>query len=294
MAITVDRKPVTRTMIRVAPGRHIVSASAKGFIRATDTLTVNPGERVTWAPRLEPLPPQQRVEDPVPEKRVDKIDRVDNSCVDAASREDWPAARTACEKLANASDGQRRRGANARQHLRARARRSARSFRRGNVVREERGSRRRRRSVSIRAVAARREGSRARRGKSVRAISAQCDERRDRREFAAGDALDRGAGVARTERKPRDGIKKPATRATPTRSSRSATCTRRATACRSRSLKRSSGFRRRRHKAMRKRGESCRARHQVVDATEQVSVERSSRAACSLEVGDGRNLPVLR
>jgi len=48
------------------------------------------------APRLEPLPQQQRVEDPVPAKRVDKVD---NSCVDASSREDWAAARTAWRKL---------------------------------------------------------------------------------------------------------------------------------------------------------------------------------------------------
>jgi hypothetical protein len=70
MAITVDRKPVTRSMIKVAPGRHILSASARGFSRATDTLVVKPGERLTWAPRLEPLPQPQRVEEPVrPETR---------------------------------------------------------------------------------------------------------------------------------------------------------------------------------------------------------------------------------
>jgi hypothetical protein len=108
MAITVDRKPVTRSMIRVAPGRHILSASARGFNRLTDTLDVKAGERLTWAPRLEPIPQQQRVEEPVAAKkvdRVDKVDKVDNTCVDASSREDWATARAACEKLAAGASG---------------------------------------------------------------------------------------------------------------------------------------------------------------------------------------------
>jgi len=102
MAITVDRKPETRSMIRVAPGRHILSASARGFNRATDTLVVRPGERLTWAPRLEPLPQPPRVEEqPVAPKRA----VVDNTCVDASNREDWATARTACEKMASAANG---------------------------------------------------------------------------------------------------------------------------------------------------------------------------------------------
>jgi hypothetical protein len=99
MAVTVDRKPVTRSMIRVTPGRHIVSAVARGYSRATDTLELKPGERLTWAPRLEPLPQvtPQATPDPVVVSK-----RTDTSCIDASSREDWAAARAACEKQASA------------------------------------------------------------------------------------------------------------------------------------------------------------------------------------------------
>jgi hypothetical protein len=194
MAITVDRRPVTRSMIRVAPGKHILSASARGFKRSTETLDVKPGERLTWAPQLEPLPQEQRVEEPVPTKRVD---RADNSCVDAASREDWAGARTACEKLAAGASGNGvaertlgniyERGLSVPRDLSAAATWYAKSaghddgggqYRYGLLLRDGKG--------------VGRDEAKAFELFRLSATKGVTDA-----QFAAGDALDRGAGVAR-------------------------------------------------------------------------------------------------
>ena len=194
MAITVDRKPETRSMIRVAPGRHILSASARGFNRATDTLVVRPGERLTWAPRLEPLPQPPRVEEhPVAPKRA----VVDNTCVDASSREDWATARTACEKLASAASGNGvaertlgniyERGLGLSRDLSAAATWYAKSashddaggqYRYGLLLRDGKGVGRDE-------------------AKAFELFKLSASRGVTEAEFAAGDALDRGAGVGR-------------------------------------------------------------------------------------------------
>lgn len=97
LSITVDQKRVSGTTIRLAPGTHIVSAIARGYTSATDTLDVQPGQRVTWSPRLTALAPPP-VEHVVPR-------RVASNCADVFAREDWTGARTACEAQAAAPGG---------------------------------------------------------------------------------------------------------------------------------------------------------------------------------------------
>jgi hypothetical protein len=197
MAVTVDRKPVTRSMIKVTPGRHILSAVARGYSRATDTLDIKPGERLTWAPRLEPL--RQVTPQATPQATPDPVavsKRTDTSCIDASTREDWAAARAACEKQAAAGANAvaertlgtiYERGLSVPRDFSAAATWYAKSashddaggqYRYGLLLRDGRG------------VA--RDEAKAFELFRTSATKGVADA-----QFAAGDALDRGAGVAR-------------------------------------------------------------------------------------------------
>jgi len=200
MAITVDRKPVTRSAIRVSPGRHIVSAVAPGYRRATDTLNIKPGERLTWAPRLEALPEvaTQTQREPVIVTKSDPVvpKPTDTSCIDASSREDWAAARGACEKQASTGANAvaertlgmiYERGLSVPRDMSAAASWYAKSashddpggqYRYGLLLREGRG-------------VARDEG------KAFEFFRLSATKGVTEAQFAAGEALDRGAGVAR-------------------------------------------------------------------------------------------------
>jgi hypothetical protein len=94
-SITVDRKRVRGSTIRLAPGTHTLSAKAAGYQTLTETLELKPGQTLTWPPQL--------VEEP---RRVDTVDKPTvASCGEAFRREDWARARVACEEQARTTQG---------------------------------------------------------------------------------------------------------------------------------------------------------------------------------------------
>ena len=93
--IRVDDAPVSRRLLRLASGSHTLSARARGFKPATETVDLKPGETLVWPPRFEAEP-----------KAVDTTTRrVASACADAAQRSDWARALGVCAKEAGSAKG---------------------------------------------------------------------------------------------------------------------------------------------------------------------------------------------
>jgi hypothetical protein len=98
-AITVDGVRVSGRTVRLAPGRHTLSALAPGYSTQRQALRVRPGQSLAWPPQLVAKPK------PVEPASVPRPATVASACADAAGKSDWARVLDVCAKETNAPNG---------------------------------------------------------------------------------------------------------------------------------------------------------------------------------------------
>ena len=90
--LTVDGKPTTGRVAKLAPGSHQLAVSATGYQPATRTVDLQPGQSLVWPSKLDPV---AKAEPPV---RI-------ASCREGVRRADWTRAFEVCMKEAKLGQG---------------------------------------------------------------------------------------------------------------------------------------------------------------------------------------------
>ncbi len=103
---TIDNRPFRTGRVAVIPGRHVLAASAPGFVTQSDTLRISAGDTLRWKPQLAreiaAAPPTERTPPPAVTPPARSPARTESDCQSSVDRSDWDVAFAACSRAAAA------------------------------------------------------------------------------------------------------------------------------------------------------------------------------------------------